>query len=133
MNNIASNKVQAIRLVKGILDANRHLIIRYQFAFTITKLARCTDWICPISKYHYIENEALVTYIHSFRLTCTPDEYQPLMNIMTDCLQPEICEELKSYGLYDPGSFRYRMTSIRHSKVDFNGCFEDSDCKCIIL
>ena len=132
IDHITDNKLDQIRMIKGILDGTLHLIIKHQLRFTISKLSKCNDWICPINKQHYVDNQVLAIYIHSLQLTSTEEEYETICLKIKQYLSSEAWAELKLYGLDNPGLFRYRKTIIRETSADFY-CFEDLPCQCLFL
>ena len=134
IDHIAENKIAEMRIIKGILDGTFHLILQYQLQFTVSKLSKCADWICPINKQCYVDNQALATYIHSLRLICTEEEYESVRKQIQGIVSAEIWEEMKLYGLDKPGLFRYRKTTVLETPRHF-GCYdgEKFDCHCTIL
>ena len=131
IDSIADNKVNEIRIVKGITAGTHDLILEYQFKFNISKLVKCHDWICPITKQPYIGNETLAAYIYSFQLTNTVEEYESIRELSENNIPETIWEDLKLYGLNNPGLFRYRNSTVTQTSVECCVCWEDQ--KCIVL
>jgi len=123
---IAANKVDEIKLVKGIIDSNREGILRFQFGFVVSKLVTSGDWTCTIKKDQYTRNETLAAYIRCFQMTSTEEEYQKILKLIPNYIPKDIWTELKLYGLDQPGSFRFSQTKVEAHIT--NVCSQNVTC-----
>ena len=130
LSNIAKNKINEIKIVKGIVELNREEIVKYQFGFTVTKLIQHPAnprWVCPESVekgYEYTTNEILAAYIRCLQMVSTVEEYAEILRIIPKYISPEIWDDLKSYRLGEPGLFRY-TSGPTHWNVGGN-CLEST-------
>jgi len=137
ISHIAANKVDEIKLVKEIIDSNREGIIRYQFGFVVSKLVASGEWTCSIKEDNYTRNETLAAYIRCFQMASTEAEYQAILDQIPKHIPKGIWEDLKLYGLDQPGSFRIsKVTEDAHINNMCGHavtCSDDMDDKCRIL
>ena len=133
---IAANKVDEIKLVKGIIDSNREGILRFQFGFVVSKLVESGEWMCSIKQDQYTRNETLAAYIRCFQMTSTVEEYRSILKLIPKHIPQAIWSDLKLYGLDQPGSFRFSNSTAEAHISDVCAhnvtCAESND-QCRIL
>jgi len=142
LNEITSNKVERVLIAKGILDSNRHLVVKNQFEWMIGYLSshklRGKQWQCPVTREVYHGNEMLIAYIHCLQLASDEPEYQEFIELIPKYVNAETWKDLQAHGLGSNGLFRYRRSSV-HQTVFFETCeFDEYKCcdlseKCLIL
>ena len=142
LNEITSNKVERVLIAKGILDSNRHLVLKHQFGFMVEYLSlaklKGKWWQCPVTGSRYIGNEMLIAYVHCLQMASDEQEYQDLLDLIPNYVNAETWKDLDAHDLGSSGMFRYQRTAV-HQNVFFESIeFDEYKCcdlseKCQIL
>jgi len=134
---LRQNKVDEIKLVKSIIDANRDLVLRHQFGFIVSKLVVSEDWMCWSTNHQYTRNETLAAYIRSLQMLSTEEEYSKILSMIPKHIPNDIWCDLKRYDidLGGPGSFRYAQGTTETKIADVcsqNVACYSNDEQCLI-